>query len=104
MEGLSYSRSELCLVRSLVVYKYVELSHLVSVHAGSRHLDGPLPVEVVVAEVEGQLLKDVFLDGGVVVSHVEVGRCNTALGGILGDQEEVVLSVAILPFNYCRID
>ena len=75
-----------------------------SVHAGSRDLDGPLPVEVVVAEVKGQLLKDVFLDGRVVVGHIEVGRCHTALGGILGNQEEVILSVAILPFNHCSID
>ena len=104
MEGLCDSIREVSLVLALVVDEDIELSHLVSVHAGSRHLDRPLPVEVVVAEVESQLLKDVFLDGGVVVGHIEVGRSHTALSGILGDQEEVILSVAILPLNHCGID
>lgn len=44
-----------------------ELCDLVSIHAWSRDLDGTRPVEVVVAQVEGELLKDSLFNRGVVV-------------------------------------
>jgi hypothetical protein len=40
---------------------HVELSDLVGVHAWSRNLDGTRPVEVVVAQIEGQLLNNLLL-------------------------------------------
>ena len=106
MEGLCDSIREVGLVLALVVNLDVELCNLVSIHARSRYFNRSLPVKVVVAEIKGQLLKIILLEGGVVVSYIEVGRCNTALGGVLGNQEEVivVVRVAIFPFNYCGID
>ena len=104
MEGLCDSIREVGLVLALVVNLDVKLCNLMSVHARSRYFDRSLPVEVVVAEVKGQLLKIILLEGGVVVSHIEVGGCHTALVSVLGNQEEVILRVTIFPFNYCGID
>ena len=46
---------------SFLAKVHEELSDLVSVHAGSGHLDGTSPVEVVVAEVKSQLLNHCLL-------------------------------------------
>lgn len=59
------------------------LSDLVGVHARSWHLNGALPVEVVVAEVVGELLKYCLRQFGVVVGHIEVGGDHAALVGCL---------------------
>lgn len=57
MERLEDLRRDLVLVASILGTEvHVEFSNLVSIHAWSRYLDGASPVEVVVAEIKGQLL------------------------------------------------
>lgn len=75
---------------------HVELRDLVCVHARSGHLDRTRPVEVVVAQVEGQLLDHFLLQGGVVESNVEVGWQDTPLGCELGHQVEIILDVRVI--------
>ena len=53
---------------------HVELSNLVGVLARSWHFDWTCPVEVEVAEGEGQLLNLNASQGGVILRHEEVGR------------------------------
>ena len=69
----------------------VVLCDLVGVHAGSWDLDRSLPVEVVVAQVKGELLNGLLGNWRVIVSDEEVSGKDTALVGILRDEVEVVL-------------
>lgn len=94
MEGLVDLARE---VISLLVLAnvHVQFRNLMGVHTWSRDLDGPGPVEVVVAEVEGELLDHFFLQGGVVEGHVEVGWQNTPLGCELGHQVKIILDVRV---------
>ena len=59
---------------------HVELSDLVRVLAGRRNFDRARPVEVEVAEREGQVLQLHLREARVVLWHVEMGRQDTALG------------------------
>ncbi len=81
-----------------------QLGDLVRVHARSRDLDGTGPVEVVVAQGEGELLHSVFLQLGVIEGNVEVSRQNASLVGELGNQEEVVLEVRTLALDELLVD
>ena len=94
MEGLLDSLGEV-LSLGVLADVHVELCDLVGVHAGRRDLDGSRPVEVVVAEVVGELLDGVLLEWGVVEGHVEVSGQHAALGGGLRHQVEVVLDVGV---------
>ena len=63
------------------------------VHAGSGHLDGAGPVEVVVTQGEGQLLQFNLGQSGLIEGHEEVCGAHAALGTLDGDEEEVKLVV-----------
>ena len=74
---------------------HVELCDLVGVLTRSGHFDGAGPVEVEVAEREGQLLNLNPFEFRVVLGHEEVGRQNAALGSTGRGHEEVELLVAV---------
>jgi hypothetical protein len=71
----------------------------VSIHAGSRHLDWSSPVVVVVTESKGEFLNSLFGETGIIEGTVEVSWQDTSLSGVLGNQEEVKLSVGIIVLN-----
>ena len=83
----------------LLAEVHEELSNLVGIHAGSRYLDRACPVEIVVAQVKGQLLDRCLLNGRVVEWHIEVGGKDTALSGELRNQVEIILSGRVLILN-----
>lgn len=83
---------------------HVELSDLVGVHARSWHFDGTSPVEIVVAEIKGELLNDVLLHGRVIVGDVEVSWQHASLGSVLRNKIEVVFHIRILVLNYLVVD
>jgi hypothetical protein len=66
----------------------------VRVHAGSGHLDGAGPIEVVVAQGEGKLLELNLGQGGLVEGHEEVSGAHAALGAFDGHEEKVKLVVS----------
>ena len=51
-----------------------EAGDLVGQHAGSRNLDGVVPIVVIVAECVGEVQDRHFGDLGRVLCHIEVGR------------------------------
>lgn len=67
----------------------VQIGNLVGVHAGGRHLDGTSPVEVVVTEGKGQLLKLNLSQAGLIEGHVEVSWALAALGSLHWHEEKV---------------
>lgn len=75
------------------------LGDLVGIHAGCWNFDCSLPVEVVVAEIVGELLNDCFGNFRVVEGHIEVSRKDTALVSCLGDEVEVVLCFLVITLN-----
>lgn len=79
--GNLLSSGRKCL-RSLPIgdlYRVVELSDLMRVHARRRHFDRSKPVEVKVAQSESKVLQLGLRQGGVVLRHVEVHGCGAAL-------------------------
>jgi len=66
----------------------------VRVHAGSGHLDGTGPIEVVVAQGKGQLLQLNLGQSGLVEGHEEVSGAHATLGAADGHKEEVKLVVS----------
>lgn len=68
---------------------HIEVGDLVSILAGSWHLDRTGPVVVEVAQSVGQLLKLDLSEGALVEGHMEVGRKHTALVGSRWHHEEV---------------
>lgn len=70
-----------------------EVSNLVRIHARSRHLDGTSPVEIVVAQGEGQLLELNLAQVRLVLGHEEVRWSHAALSTLDGHQEEVEFAV-----------
>lgn len=98
MKGLLDLHAQLLLVH-LVAEVGEEVRNLVSIHAGSWHLDGTLPVEVVVAEVVGQLLEHLLVQLAVVEGAEEVSRHHASLGGELRNQIEVKLDVRVFSLH-----
>lgn len=67
----------------------IEFGDLVSVLAGSRHLDRAAPVEVAVTQGVGQLLDLDLLERALVERHEAVGGQDTALGSTGRRDEEI---------------
>ncbi len=88
----------------LLAEVHEEFGDLVRVHAGSGHLDGACPVEIVVTQIERQLLYHCLLKGRVVVRHIVVSREDASLSGILRHQVEVVLAHIVLILDHLLID
>lgn len=73
--------------------------------AGRRNFDRARPVEVEVAEREGQVLQVQLREARVVLWHVEMGRQDTALGCGRGGQEKVeLLAFRTLVFHETSVD
>lgn len=73
-----------------------QFCNLVSIHARSRHLDRPRPVEVVVAQVKSELLNRCLLHLRIIEGHIEMSRLHTSLSSELRDQIKIVLTLRIL--------
>ena len=71
-----------------------QISDLVRVHAGSRHLDWASPVEVVVTKGEGQLLDLKLVKARLIDRHIEVSRAHATLGSFNGYEEEIEFFVS----------
>lgn len=69
-----------------------QVGNLMRIHARSRHLDRTSPVEVIVAQGEGQLLELNLAQVRLVLGHEEVGRSHAALSSLDGHEEEVELT------------
>lgn len=70
-----------------------KIRNFVRVHARSGHLDGTCPVEVVVAQSEGQLLDLNFRQVRLIEGHKEVSRTHASLSALHRHEEEIELSV-----------
>ena len=70
-----------------------QIGDLVRVHARSGNLDWASPVEVVVAQGEGELLEFDLRQARLVERHVEVSGPHAALSALDGNEEEVKLAI-----------
>ena len=66
-----------------------QVCDFVRIHAGSRHLDRASPVEVIVAQGKGQVLKLNFGQVRLLERHVEVSRSHAALRALHRHEIEV---------------
>ena len=71
MLGNPFSKFELA---GFLAEVHEKLGYLVRIHARCGNLDCSCPVEIVVAEIEGELLYYCFLERGVVVCYIVVSR------------------------------
>ena len=100
MERLEDLLRDLVLIACILSTEvHVEFCNLVSIHAGSRHLDWSSPVEVVVAKVKSELFHYLLCQLRVVEGHIEVSWEHTALSSELRNQIEVVLFVRVFILN-----
>lgn len=74
----------------------MQFSDLVGVHTRSWDLDRACPVVVVVTQIESQLLNYLLAQGRVIQGNIEMSREDTALGGELGNQIEIIFLVRTL--------
>ena len=72
-----------------------QVRDFVRIHARSRHLDRAGPVEVVVAQSEGQVLKLDFGQVRLLERHVEVSRSHAALRTLNRHEIEVKLIASV---------
>ena len=72
-----------------------ELCNLVGIHAGSRHLNGSRPVEVVVAQVEGELLNDPLLKRRIIEGDEVVSGEDATLSSLQRHNIEVVVCQSV---------
>ena len=63
------------------------------------NLDTSTPVEVEVAELIGEILKNCTIHLGSVVANEEMCRKDASLGGCLTDQEEVVKCTSFVAYQ-----
>ena len=88
----------------LLAQVHEELGDLVSIHARRGYLDSTGPVEVVVAEVIGELLDDRLLNWRIIESHVEVSWEDASLSSGLRNKVEVVLRHRVLVLHNAGVN